>query len=164
MSALVDHLSRYAEYHRNGRNVATHMVGIPLIVLAVEILLSRPHWTAGPMIWSPVVPAAAVATIFYVSLDVAMGLVMAVLLSIGAWIGFHAAEATTAVWLGAGVGAFVLGWIIQFIGHGFEGRKPAFLDDITGLVIGPLFIVAEVAFFIGLRKKLKGMIEDALPR
>ena len=164
MSALVSHLSRYADYHRNGRNVATHMVGIPLIVLAVEIILSRPHWAIGHIVMSPAVLAIAVAIIFYVSLDVALGFVMAVLLVIGAWVGSYAAGSATGLWLSAGVGAFVVGWIVQFIGHGFEGRKPAFLDDITGLIIGPLFIVAEIAFLMGFRKKLKGMVERSLQR
>ena len=61
---------------------------------------------------------------------------------------------STMVWLGAGVGLFVVGWIVQFIGHVFEGRKPAFVDDLIGLVVGPLFVVAEVAFAMGLRPEL----------
>ena len=46
-SALVQSLARYAAYHRDRRNVATHLVGIPMIVLAVEVLLSRPVWQIG---------------------------------------------------------------------------------------------------------------------
>ncbi len=42
MKTLVDHLSQYASYHRDSRNIVTHFVGIPLIVLAVAVLLSRP--------------------------------------------------------------------------------------------------------------------------
>lgn len=34
---------------------------------------------------------------------------------------------------------FVLGWIFQFIGHAFEGKKPSFLSDPTFLLIGPLW-------------------------
>ena len=41
MRTLSDHLSNYAAYHQDGRNIATHFVGIPAIVLAVAILLSR---------------------------------------------------------------------------------------------------------------------------
>ncbi len=55
---------------------------------------------------------------------------------------------------------FVVGWIIQFIGHYYEGRKPAFIDDVTGLIIGPLFVVAELAFLMGLRKPLQHAIEE----
>ncbi|ALF90292.1 hypothetical protein RSUY_39850 (plasmid) [Ralstonia solanacearum] len=49
----------------------------------------------------------------------------------------------------------MIGWIVQFVGHYYEGRKPAFVDDLAGLVIGPLFLVAETAFAIGLRGALR---------
>ena len=42
MKNLVEHLSQYASYHRDPRNIATHFVGIPMIVVAVTVLLSRP--------------------------------------------------------------------------------------------------------------------------
>jgi uncharacterized membrane protein YGL010W len=42
MSPLLDQLSRYAAYHRDRRNVLTHFVGIPMIVLGVAILLAGP--------------------------------------------------------------------------------------------------------------------------
>ena len=42
MQTVVDHLANYAGYHRDRRNIATHVLGIPLIVLAVSTLLSRP--------------------------------------------------------------------------------------------------------------------------
>ena len=34
MKTLTDHLTQYAAYHQDSRNVATHFVGIPMIVLA----------------------------------------------------------------------------------------------------------------------------------
>jgi len=58
------------------------------------------------------------------------------------------------VWLAWGIGLFVVGWVFQFVGHYYEGKKPAFVDDIMGLVIGPLFVVAEVLFMVGARKTL----------
>ena len=66
-----------------------------------------------------------------------------------------APSTSTALWLTAWIGLFVVGWIIQFIGHYYEGRKPAFVDDIMGLVVGPLFVVAELAFLLGLRKEVE---------
>ena len=55
---------------------------------------------------------------------------------------------------------FVVGWIIQFVGHYWEGRKPAFFDDIVGLLIGPLFVLAEMGFALGLRKEVQPPIEQ----
>jgi uncharacterized membrane protein YGL010W len=56
------------------------------------------------------------------------------------------------------LGLFFVGWVIQFIGHYFEGKKPAFVDDLVGLLVGPLFVVAEVAFALGLRAELEQSI------
>jgi uncharacterized membrane protein YGL010W len=155
VSAIVKHLSNYAEYHRDRRNVATHMFGIPLIVLAVEVLLSRPQWHAGPLLVSPAMLLAAMAVIFYIRLDIILGAAMAVFLGLGLWIGLALAAMATSIWLGVGAGGFAVGWILQFIGHGIEGRKPAFLDDLKSLLIGPIFVMAEFAFAIGFRNDLK---------
>ena len=38
MKPLTRHLVNYAHYHRDPRNIHTHFVGIPLIVLAVASL------------------------------------------------------------------------------------------------------------------------------
>ena len=70
------------------------------------------------------------------------------------------AAESTAVWLGWGLGLFVIGWIIQFVGHYYEGRKPAFVDDVMGLAVGPLFIVAEIAFWLGLRDDVRRVVEE----
>ncbi len=53
-------------------------------------------------------------------------------------------------WLIWSVGIFVVGWIIQFIGHYYEKKKPAFMDDVIGLAIGPLFVLAEFVFLLRL--------------
>ena len=66
----------------------------------------------------------------------------------------------TGAWLWWGIGLFVVGWAIQFVGHVYEGRKPAFVDDLVGLVIGPLFVVAEAVFALGLRRDLHAAIEQ----
>jgi uncharacterized membrane protein YGL010W len=62
-------------------------------------------------------------------------------------------------WLALSLGLFVVGWIIQFVGHYFEGRKPAFVDDLVGLAIGPLFVAAEAGFLLGLREEVREEIE-----
>ena len=160
MKNLVEHLSQYANYHRDPRNIATHFVGIPLIVLAVTILLSRPGWDVAGIWLSPALLAAAVSVWFYLRLDLRFGLVMGLLLGLCLWLGQVLAVQSTGLWLGAGLGAFVVGWIIQFVGHIFEGRKPAFVDDISGLIIGPLFVVTEAGFLMGLRPELEAQIEQ----
>ena len=63
------------------------------------------------------------------------------------------------VWLAWGIGFFVVGWIIQFVDHWYEGRKPAFVDDVVGLLVGPMFVTAEILFALGWKKPLLEEIE-----
>ncbi len=168
MKTCTEHLIQYAGYHRDKRNIATHFVGIPMIVLAVTILLSRPalwHFGSHEAPWvylgmvSPAWIAAALLAAYYLVLDLRLGLIMAAFLAGCVTLGAYLAFASTTVWLLWGAGLFVLGWIIQFLGHYFEGRKPAFTDDVMGLAIGPLFVLAEVLFIFGLRRDLSAPIE-----
>ncbi|WP_323121051.1 Mpo1 family 2-hydroxy fatty acid dioxygenase [Burkholderia alba] len=163
MKTLVDHLAQYAAYHRDARNVATHLVGIPMIVVAASVLLSRPALgaagAAGAVALTPALLLMLAFAWFYLRLDLRFGAVMSGLLALSLWAGQTLAAQSTAVWLGTGIGLFFVGWVIQFVGHYYEGRKPAFVDDLVGLMVGPLFIVAEVAFFIGWRDEVRVEIE-----
>ncbi len=154
MRTLVDHLSNYADYHRDRRNIATHFVGIPMIVVAVATLLSRPAIDVGGLPLSPAVVVVGAFMAFYLRLDVRFGLLMSLMMGPAVALGAFFAKQETTTWLAAGVGAFVVGWVIQFVGHFFEGRKPAFVDDLIGLVVGPLFVMAEVVFALGLRQEV----------
>ncbi|AWA37231.1 hypothetical protein DBV33_01015 [Pseudomonas fluorescens] len=159
MKSLVDHLSQYAAYHRDPRNIASHFIGIPLIVVAVAVLLSRPEGSVGGLWISPAVIAALASAGFYLRLELKLGVLMTVLMGLSVWAGHVLAQQSTLVWLSAGLAMFVIGWVIQFVGHHYEGRKPAFVDDLSGLIVGPLFVVAELAFMLGMRHELKEQIE-----
>jgi uncharacterized membrane protein YGL010W len=160
MKSLVDHLSQYAAYHRDPRNIASHFIGIPLIFVAVAVLLSRPGWPVGAVLVSPALLVALASAWFYLRLELRLGVLMTVLLGLAVWLGQALAAQSTAIWLSSGLGMFVVGWVIQFVGHYYEGRKPAFVDDLTGLIVGPLFVVVEAGFLLGLRGDLKRAIEE----
>lgn len=160
MKTLVQHLVQYATYHREQRNIYTHFVGIPMIVLAIAILLSRPTWLIAGLELSAAWLLCVGLAVFYLRLHLGLGLLMSTLLGACVWAGQHIAQYSTLVWLSWGVGLFVLGWIIQFVGHFYEGRKPAFLDDIMGLAVGPLFVVVEGLFVLGAMPTLRQQVES----
>ncbi len=160
MRTLTEQLAQYAEYHRDKRNIASHFVGIPMILVAVAILLSRPQWSLQGLVVTPALLVSIAAAVYYLKLDRRFGLAMAVVLALCLWVGYPLGAASTGQWLGWGVGLFVVGWIIQFIGHVYERRKPAFVDDLIGLAIGPLFVVAEAAFLLGLRPEVQAAVEQ----
>jgi uncharacterized membrane protein YGL010W len=159
MKTLTDHLSHYAAYHLDARNVATHVVGVPMIMLAVATLLSRPVWLVGGLPVSPAMLVSLASVLFYLRLDLRLGAVMAAWLAVFLALAHVLAAQPTALWLTAGFGLFVVGWGIQFLGHHYEGRKPAFVDDIVGLLIGPLFLVVKLAFALNWRLELKADLE-----
>ena len=159
MRTLVDHLAQYAAYHRDRRNIATHFVGIPAIVVAVTVLLARPAVDVGGWAVTPAAVVALATTLFYLRLDLRYGLVMGALLAASVAGSLRVAALPTGAWLATGLGLFVAGWIVQFVGHWYEGRKPAFVDDLVGLVVGPLFVVAELGFALGLRTEVLREIE-----
>lgn len=162
MKTLTENLSQYAAYHRNPKNIATHLVGIPMIVLAVVILLDRATFNLAGLPVSLATIAVIAASIYYMKLDIKFGYAMGVFLLFCLWVAQQVTEQSTASWLTIGLGLFVVGWIIQFLGHYFEGRKPAFMDDIMGLMIGPLFVAAEIAFMFKWRLEIKQAIEAQL--
>jgi uncharacterized membrane protein YGL010W len=163
MSTATQLMAQYAAYHRDRRNIATHFVGIPLIVFAVGALLARPAIAvAGAGGWA-LTPAAilwGLSSLWYLTRgNLALGLAtsLANLLLIAAALPLGQLE--TLPWLAWSLGIFVVGWAAQFIGHYYEGRKPAFVDDLRGLLIGPMFVVGEALFALGWGKSMLAEIE-----
>jgi uncharacterized membrane protein YGL010W len=160
MKTLSQHLTQYASYHRDRRNIATHYIGIPMIVVAVAVLMARLSlFTFNGFTVTLAHVAVLISALYYLKLDLRFGWVMSAFLAFSLAVATWAAALPLAAWLGLGLGLFVVGWVFQFIGHYFEGKKPAFVDDLMGLMIGPLFVAAELAFDMGLRKPLQHEIE-----
>jgi uncharacterized membrane protein YGL010W len=158
---------QYAHYHRDKRNIVTHLVGIPLIVLSIGMLLSLVSWNIAGYAVSLAALLWVLSTLWYLTrgnllLGVATSLVNGVLIALA-----HTPEAATGWGLSAlydaawfpGLAVFVIGWIIQFVGHIFEGRKPAFVDDVVGLMVGPMFVVGEALMMAGMLRSMHSLIE-----
>ena len=73
MKTLTDQLAQYAAYHRDRRNIATHFVGIPMIVVAVATLLSRPGLDAAGWL-TPALLVTGLTVAYYLLLDLRFGL------------------------------------------------------------------------------------------
>jgi len=119
-------LDEYAGYHRDPRNRVMHEIGIPLIVLGIAALLRCA--SEGLEI------AVIVATSLYYARLAGVHAVPAIVGLIAIWVlsGFVS-------WQWA-IALFLLGWVFQFIGHAYEGKKPAFLKNLLHLLVGPLWI------------------------
>jgi len=152
-------LAGYAAVHRSPRNKATHFVGIPVIVFSLLLLLAL--WRVEPAghETSMALVIGALAVLAWIALDTGIGLIMAAIM-VPAW---YAAEAL-AVTLGrsgsltAFAVLFVGGWALQFLGHHYEGKRPALMDNIFQGFIGPMFLVAEALVASGYRPDLAAMM------
>ena len=159
MDLLTEHMVSYAHYHRDPRNIATHFIGIPMIVLAISTLLAQPVWTVAGLPLSPAWAVTVLAVLlYYRRLGLLTGLGMALLLGLSNLLGHWLAQQHGLAW---GLALFGVGWAVQFLGHLWEGRKPAFADDLRGLLQGPLFIACEALFALGLLRPLQQQIEAA---
>jgi uncharacterized membrane protein YGL010W len=155
-------LASYAAVHRDRRNKATHFVGIPVIVFSLLLVLSLwPLELAGHDVSGALV-VTILAVLGWMALDLGIGLVMALLMVVAWW----AADALAAVlgpgstW-GAFLALFVGGWILQFLGHHYEGKRPALIDNIFQAFIGPMFLVAEAMVALGQRRDLATLMHQA---
>ncbi|WP_217874244.1 Mpo1 family 2-hydroxy fatty acid dioxygenase [Pseudoalteromonas shioyasakiensis] len=160
MKTLKQQLTNYALYHRSKRNIYTHFIGIPLIVFAIICLLQRVTLISEPAVISLATVVIALTCLYYLMLSLSMGLIMAVCLSLLSIAAEPVVSLSTELWLAVSIGSFVVGWVFQFIGHYFEGKKPAFVDDLMGLVIGPLFVLAEFLIMLGFYKDIANHIEQ----
>jgi uncharacterized membrane protein YGL010W len=159
--SAIDLLVQYAEYHRDRRNIATHFVGVPMIMFGALVMLSRPGFELAGLALSPAWLALALVLTWTLSRgEAGLGLLTAaVWLALG-WAAHRVGGAGAASWLGWGFGFFFVGWVIQFIGHYYEGRKPAFVDDLVGLFVAPMFVLLEMVAPLGLFRGLLGRVEQ----
>jgi uncharacterized membrane protein YGL010W len=139
-------LTTYAKTHTHPVNTFIHYICVPVIFIVTIGLLNAiaiVEFEGFPPVTLAWLVGCA-ATIFYARLTLIAACVFVLCL-----VGLIAAGNTLFELYGASyvlalVSTFVLAWIGQFIGHKYEGAKPAFFDDVMFLLIGPLWVVIKL--------------------
>ena len=153
-------LTDYATYHRDRRNIATHFVGVPMIVFGVGVLLALPQFNIAGWALTPAWCLFALTTLWYVTRgQLTLGVATSAGVGVLMVLAHRVSGGTVVQWLSWGLGFFGVGWVIQFVGHYYEGRKPAAADDLVGLLVGPMFVVLELLAPLGVFKALLADIE-----
>lgn len=98
----------------------------------------------------------ALTLIYYFILHVKLALSMTLYVGIKLFLVSLAAGHEYALYIAIIV--FFIGWALQFIGHYYEKAKPAFVDDLGQFLIAPLFLMAEIYFWLGWEKALEEKI------
>jgi uncharacterized membrane protein YGL010W len=152
----------YADYHRDKRNCAMHIIGTPLLFLAAVLPFSLLSVT----VWGMSTNAAALlvipALIFWMLLDLAIGAAIAcavIPLLITAAI---TVKLVGVAWVWATIAMLiVIGWSLQIVGHSFfERRRPALLDNPLHMLMSPMFIVAKLFVTLGFRRDLAAVLSE----
>ncbi len=139
MRDIRDLFTDYASYHQTKGNKWFHRFGIPLIMLSGLGMLARvaiaPHVDAAIVL-------VVIAEIVYLTLDWRLAALMLIVSA-----AFYLAGAALPFWIN--VALFVVGWILQFVGHSvYEKRQPAFLTNAMHLLVGPLWILNDMAHVV----------------
>ena len=159
MKTLEDQMSTYAAYHQDSRNKATHFVGVPVIILSLFIPLAWIRIPAGDYALTGAMLFAGIVVAYYFVLDVPLALAMLVTTGLLVWAGDAIAQLgykAGTVWF---LILFVGGWALQLLGHVYEGRKPALVDNLFQIFVAPVFLAAEVFFALGYKPKLHAEVQ-----
>ncbi|WP_038177538.1 MULTISPECIES: DUF962 domain-containing protein [Vibrio] len=140
MKDLAQWLAEYGESHQNPLNQTIHKIAVPGIFLSVVGLI----WSIPELqlygftlnwVWVTAIPVM----VFYYRLSLSVFLMM---------LGFTLA-CISLIWslellqvsvLLVCLLLFSVLWLLQFIGHKIEGRKPSFFADVQFLLIGPIWV------------------------
>jgi uncharacterized membrane protein YGL010W len=159
MQTLEQQMSIYAAYHQDARNKATHFVGVPMIIFGLFVALGWARVEVGGATLTAAMLLAAVVLVWYFLLDVPLALAM---LAVNALLLYFADMVSTRS-IATGVAWFAVffggGWVIQLIGHAWEGRKPALVDNLFQIFVAPIFLAAEVFFALGYKPALHGAVQ-----
>jgi uncharacterized membrane protein YGL010W len=149
MAAFARMMKDYESIHQHPANRLIHAIGIPAILIAVFGLCMQAHWPGVRVAhsgWLLLFLTSAITTRWSIRAGLAYSLLA------GAC--FWSASALLAVLndayqLGAFSGLFVTGWLVQLLGHAFEGQSPQFVSRPANLLLGPISLASELFPFIG---------------
>ena len=148
-------LNEYGESHQNIFNKIIHWIAVPAIVWTIIALLwSIPFpFNVGiesvPVNWATLFLLLAQIYWFRLSFSLGLGLLLYNLLMIQLTV-LVPQITSWPLWPMALI-VFVAAWILQFIGHAIEGKRPSFFRDVQFLLIGPAWLMAFVYRTLGLR-------------
>ena len=126
MSKINDYLEEYSESHQNPTNILIHKFCVPAIMFSIlGFLKAIPVPEAWPLWldWSFIDSKIFVSMLLFIIPQV---LLLEYLKPRFFILCFF---------------IFIIAWILQFIGHIIEGKKPAFFADLLFLLIGPIWVM-----------------------
>lgn len=131
-------INHYGESHQNKTNVLIHAIAVPSIFfVTLGLLWSIPtpeFMTTMKVTWAHVFIIPSLYYYFKLSGPIGAAMTLMCIAAVG---GIKLLEMYNInVWQFSLV-LFVLMWVLQFVGHKIEGKKPSFFEDLRYLLVGP---------------------------
>lgn len=146
MKSLQTWLDEYSVSHQNRTNKIIHYICVPAIYMtAIGLFWSIPRPQAFEhelMNWAVVMLIPVCAFYLRLSLSLGLGMLIFSTLCVG-FVWWWQTNMAISV-LAMSVGVFIVAWILQFVGHKIEGKKPSFFKDVQFLLIGPAWIYCHL--------------------
>lgn len=140
MSNINQLLDEYAQSHQNRTNKLIHYFCVPVIFWSITAIL----WVVKvPYILNLAIASTLLVSFYYLAKDLKLAILM-IITSILCLLLNSFIEKQGLPLLSIAVILFVFSWVLQFIGHKIEGKKPSFFKDLQFLLIGPAWIVNEL--------------------
>lgn len=148
--------AEYGESHKNATNKLIHWICVPLIfwtILGFVSLIPSPHFCASHFGCISIVSIIAIVlvTLFYLRLSLLISFIMIFVMLLmehfAYAVNIHFEKNSWIVYLSI----FIITWILQFVGHKIEGKKPSFLKDLQFLLIGPIWLLSFILKKSGIR-------------
>ncbi len=155
MRTIQSLLDEYGESHQNPLNKLIHWIAVPAILWAIVALLwsipfpSTLDLPGIPVNWATIGLVLAQIYWFRLSPRLGLGLLLYNVLMIQLTV-MVPRLSDWPLWQLA-LTVFVLAWVLQFIGHAIEGKRPSFFKDLQFLLIGPAWLMAFVYRALSLR-------------
>ncbi len=156
MTKLDTLFEEYGSSHLNSTNKLIHWIAVPSIVFSVlgliwaipmpEMMKQYPYFN-----WASL--AIAFSLYYYYRLSAILAFAMIIVAAGFSYLivqlEYAERDGGMALWQVCAI-IFVIAWIIQFIGHKIEGKKPSFLKDLQFLLIGPIWLLHFIFKKVGL--------------
>jgi len=140
VSVLTRLLESYEKNHQNPINEAIHIIAIPLIMFSILGM------TAAFDIFLEYI-LVGIVFFYYLKLSKTAALLMLVWLLI--YLGLVVLLKPYIIEIS--ILLFAFGWILQFLGHFIEGKRPSFFEDLRYFLIGPLFVFQKAISKFGIK-------------
>lgn len=133
-------LAHYGQSHQNPKNELIHFIAIPLIMLSLIGMMFALHPNvASIFVAASMVYYARLSVVFLGAMLVWSAILLVLVLAMGPFV----LQLSVVIFIGA--------WILQFVGHKMEGKKPSFFEDLQYLWVGPLFVLSKLFTKLGWR-------------